>query len=152
MAWLLILAVIAVPVIEIALFVKAVDVFGGLTTVLLALGAGFAGIILVRAQGLMTLTRVQAQIQKGELPVAEMLDGLFLAAAGGLLVLPGFLSDAVAILLILPPTRALIRLWLVRRLVVVQPGSPQGPTGPTGPTVIDGEFTVVEPEPPKRLD
>ncbi|MBF0327164.1 FxsA family protein [Magnetospirillum moscoviense] len=146
MAWLLILAVIAVPVIEITLFVQAVDLIGGIATILLALGAGIAGLALVRAQGLITMSRVQDQLGQGQMPVAELFDGLCLSLAGGLLVLPGFLSDMLAILLILPPVRALIRLWLAKRLVMAHPGAAPGPS------VIDGEYTVVDAPEPKRLD
>ncbi|CAA7617557.1 Cytoplasmic membrane protein [Magnetospirillum sp. LM-5] len=146
MAWLLILAVIAVPVIEITLFVQAVDLIGGVATILLALGAGIAGLALVRAQGLITLSRVHDQLGQGQMPVAELFDGLCLSLAGGLLVLPGFLSDMLAILLILAPVRALIRLWLAKRLVMAHPGPPPGPA------VIDGEYTVVDAPEAKRLD
>jgi UPF0716 protein FxsA len=148
MAWLVILTVIAVPVIEIALFVQSAHWIGVLPTIVLALAAGVAGIALVRAQGLMTMGRVQAQLNRGEMPVAEMFDGLCLAVAGGLLVLPGFMTDILAILLLLPPVRAGLRLWLARRVVVVPPDAAPGPT------VIDGEFTVVEdvPPPPRLRD
>jgi UPF0716 protein FxsA len=148
MAWLLILAVIAVPVIEITLFVQAVDAFGGVATILLALGAGIAGLALVRAQGMITLSRVQNQLHRGEMPMAELFDGLCLSLAGGLLVLPGFMTDVLAILLMLPPVRAMIRLWLAKRLVVAH----AGPTPPPGPAVIDGEYTVIDAPEAKRLD
>lgn len=148
MAWLLILALIAVPVIEITLFVQAVDAFGGVATIFLALGAGIAGIALVRAQGMITLGRVQNQLNRGEMPVAELFDGLCLSLAGGLLVLPGFMTDIVALLLLLPPVRAMIRLWLAKRLVVAHPGPAPGP----GPAIIDGEYTVVAESEAKRLD
>jgi len=144
MAWLLIALVIAVPVVEIAVFIKVAQGIGVLAAVLLAIGAGLFGLVLVRAQGLRTLMRAKAMADRGELPVAEMFDGLCVALAGGLLILPGFLSDLVAIALLLPPVRLGLKVWLARHFTLVghdQPGSGR----PTGADVIDGEYTVVEP-------
>lgn len=138
MAWLLIAGLIAIPVVEIALFIKAAQWVGLLAAILLAVGAGLIGLVLVRAQGLRAMLRAKAQMDRGEMPVAEMFDGICVALAGGLLILPGFLSDAVAILLLLPPVRVLLKLWLGRHFTVVRPAQP-------GPTIIDGDYTVVEP-------
>lgn len=136
MAWLLIALVIAFPVVEIAVFVKVAGALGVLATVALALGAGLVGLILVRAQGLRALLRAKAQAEQGDMPMAELFDGVCLAVAGGLLILPGFITDALAVLLLLPPVRMLIKGWLARHFTVV------GRAG-TGPTVIDGEYEVV---------
>lgn len=148
MAWFIIALVIAVPVAEIAVFVKVAQAVGGLATVALAVGAGLVGLALVRAQGGRTLLRAQALVQRGEMPVAEMFDGLCLALAGGLLILPGFLSDLVAIVLVLPPVRAALKVWLARHFTVVAPqgAASGGASAHGGGTVIDGDYTVVEPE------
>lgn len=152
MAWFIIALVIAVPVAEIAVFVKVAQAIGGLATVALAVGGGLVGLALVRAQGGRALLRAQALVQRGEMPVAEMFDGLCLALAGGLLILPGFLSDLVAIVLVLPPVRAALKVWLARHFTVVasQGGASGGATQGTATygagTVIDGDYTVVEPE------
>lgn len=145
MAWLLIMAVIAVPVVEIAVFIKTAQLIGLGAAVLLALLAGVVGVILVRAQGLRTMMRAKELLDHGQMPVAEMFDGLCVAVAGGLLILPGFLSDAVALLLLAPPVRAVLRGWIAARLVVVRPAT-GGPGGQ--PPVIDGEYRVVDHDPP----
>ncbi|MBR9972734.1 FxsA family protein [Magnetospirillum sulfuroxidans] len=139
MAWLLIVAVIAIPVAEIAVFIKTAQWVGLLAAVLLAVVGALVGLMLVRAQGLRTMMRAKTLIDRGEMPVMEMFDGLCVALAGGLLILPGFLSDGLALLLLLPPVRGLLKLWLARHFVVA--GPPQ-----SGPTIIDGDYHVVEPD------
>ncbi|MCA1909608.1 MAG: FxsA family protein [Magnetospirillum sp.] len=144
MAWLLIALVIAVPVMEIAVFIKVAQGIGVLATVALAIGAGLVGLLMVRAQGLRSLMRAKAMADRGELPLAEMFDGLCVALAGGLLILPGFLSDLVAITLLLPPVRLLLKAWLARHFTLVGT-APSRSARPVGDDVIDGEYTVVEP-------
>ena len=142
MAWLLIALVIAFPVVEIAVFVKVAQGVGVLATVGLALAAGMVGLVLVRAQGVRTLLRAKTLVESGEMPVAELFDGICLALAGGLLILPGFVTDVLAIILLLPPVRLLLKAWLARHFTVVAPA-------PAGPTVIDGDYTVIEPDSPR---
>lgn len=153
MAWVVLLAVIAVPVVEIALFIKSAQWVGLLPTIIIAIGAGALGIALVRRQGVELLLRARSQMDRGEMPVREVFDGICLAIAGVLLVLPGFFTDILAILLLLPPMRAALRLWLSTRLTTVAtPRANTGPgAGPTaGPQVIEAEYHVVEdPNTPK---
>jgi len=144
-AWILIPALIALPVIEIALFIQSARWIGLGPTILLALAAGMEGIALVRSQGLATMGRLQADLRQGTLPVTALFDGLCLAMAGMLLILPGFMTDIAAIALLLPPVRAGLRLWLARRL------KPARPDGTSGPVVIDADYTVVDEPPGRRL-
>lgn len=146
MAWMVLLAVIALPVIEIALFIKSSQWIGLLPTIILAVAAGFIGIAMVRAQGLNTLARVRVQLDRGEPPVAEVFDGVCLALAGGLLLLPGFFTDILAIALLLPPVRAALRLWVSGHMkaVVVATGGNGHSRPPGQPPVIEGDFTVVK--------
>lgn len=151
MPWLIILVIIAVPVIEIALFIKAAQWIGVLGTVLSAILAGIAGIALVRSQGLGTMMRIRAQLDRGGIPLAEAFDGLCLLIAGFMLLLPGFLTDALALPLLLPPVRDALRRWLGRhvRTVMVAPGG-QPPQPPSQPRVIDVDYTIVKDEDPPR--
>ena len=152
MAWMVLLAVIALPVVEIALFIKSAHWLGLLPTILLAVAAGFVGIAMVRAQGLDLLLRARTQMERGEMPVREVFDGICIAIAGALLLLPGFFSDFVALALLLPPVRTALRLWLVghKGLVVAGGARPQGPAGgargpaASGPQVIDADYRVVD--------
>jgi UPF0716 protein FxsA len=147
MAWMVLLAVITLPVVEIALFVKSSQWIGVLPTVALAIAAGVAGIAMVRAQGLGTLARVRTQLDRGEAPLAEAFDAICLGVAGGLLLLPGFFSDVIALLLLLPPVRAGLRLWLAGHLhaVVVNNAADESgrPSPPGQPPVIEGDFKVI---------
>lgn len=155
MPWLIILVVIALPVIEIALFIEAAQWIGGLGTIFMAILAGMAGIALVRRQGFGTMMRIRSQLDRGEMPVADAFNGLCLAFAGLLLLLPGFLTDIVALPLLLPPVRDGLRRWLGRRVrTVVATHGAQPPPG-AGPgnsqKVIDVDYTVVkDDEPPRR--
>jgi UPF0716 protein FxsA len=147
MAWMVLLAVIALPVVEIALFIKSAHWLGLLPTIVLAVGAGFAGIAMVRAQGLDLLLRARSQMDRGEVPVREVFDGICLAVAGALLVLPGFFTDFIAIALLLPPVRAALRLWLVGRKGVVVAAARPGAhpeTRSSGPQVIEADYHVVD--------
>lgn len=143
MAWMVLAAVIALPVVEIALFIKSAQWIGLLPTIVCAIAAGAVGLALVRRQGFELLMRSRAQMERGEMPVAEVFDGLCLAVAGVLLVLPGFFSDILAILLLLPPVRAMLRLALAARLTTAR--TPDGtPRQPAGPQVIETEYRVID--------
>ena len=143
MAWVVLLAVIAVPVAEIAVFIKMAQGLGVLSTVALAILGAMAGMALVRAQGLRTMLDAHTMMDQGQMPMAEMFDAVCLSLAGALLILPGFLSDLLALALLVPVVRAWLRNWLAARLIVndVSPGARPG----GGPTVIDGDYTVIEP-------
>jgi len=142
MAWLVLAAIVALPVVEIALFIKSAQWIGLLSTVIIAIAAGAVGLALVRRQGFDLILRTRAQFERGEVPVAEVFDGLCLAMAGALLVLPGFFTDVVAVVLLLPPVRKLVRALLVARLGQPAPGQPGQPA--TGPRVIEAEYHVVD--------
>ncbi len=144
MAWLVVLGVIALPVIEITLFVRTADWIGGLPTIALAIFFGMAGIALLRHQGLATLMRARTLMEHGRVPLGEAFDGLCLAFAGVMFLLPGFLTDAIGVLLLLPPVRAALRWWVARHLrsvvVATQPSRGQ----PAGPTVIEADYRVLD--------
>lgn len=138
MAWLVLAAIIAVPVVEIALFIQAAHWLGLLPTIALAIVAGMVGMALLRRQGLEVLLRTRSQMEHGEMPVAEVFDGVCLTLAGALLVLPGFFSDVVALALLLPPVRMMLRGLLVARLAANMARNA------TGPQVIEAEYKVVD--------
>lgn len=142
MAWLLIALVIAVPVVEIAVFIKVAQGIGVAAAVLVAIAAGLIGLIMVRTQGLRTLMVAKSAADRGQLPLSEMFDGFCIAVAGCLLILPGFLSDILAIFLLLPPVRLLLKMWLARHVSVVG-ATTSGAPHHHGAEIIDGEYTVV---------
>jgi len=146
MGWLVVGTIIIVPLMEIAVFVKVAGWVGLIPAIGLAVAAGVIGVALLRAQGFSTVARMRAALDRGEPPVREVFDGACLMVAGALLLLPGLVSDVLALLLLPPPIRAALRAWLGRHLraggVVV--------TGEGRTEVIEGDFRVVDDDPRKR--
>lgn len=140
MAWIVILSIITLPVIEIAIFVTVSDAIGLFPAIAGMVLAGLAGVTLWRHEGLRTLVRAQQAMDRGEAPVAEVLDGVCILLAGALLILPGFLSDIAALVLLLPPVRFGLQALLVSRMIRPAPPRPQ----PGSPLVIDAEFHQVD--------
>jgi UPF0716 protein FxsA len=103
------------PVVEIAVFVQVVQWIGVLETLALMLAISLVGAWLVKRQGIGTLARMRAELDDGRIPTGPMTDGGLLALAGFLLLVPGFVTDAFGLLLLLPPVRALVRRGLGRR-------------------------------------
>lgn len=134
-----------VPVAEIAVFVQVGSRLGAGMTVLLVVVSAVVGVWLVRRQGLATATRVQAMVARGESPALGMLEGLALLAAGVLLVVPGFLTDIAAFVLLIPPLRrGIIRLYL--RHIRPEGSVPHHPpgTGKPGRTPLEGKSRRVD--------
>ena len=102
MAIVLLAAFIAVPVIEIALFIEVGGRIGLWSTVAIVIVTAFAGTTLLRIQGLSVLRRAQESATRNELPVQEVFDGLCLLVAGVLLLTPGFFTDALGFTLFVP--------------------------------------------------
>ena len=104
----LLLLIIAIPIIEIYLFIKVGSQIGAFNTVFLILITAFLGVLYARYEGFNTLKSGMSQIVKNELPVYEIVSGAALAFAALLLILPGFATDFMGLLIIFPPTRKLI--------------------------------------------
>ena len=103
-----ILFIIGVPVIEIYVMIKVGGVVGALNTILLIFFTAITGIYFAKIAGLNTLRSGLSQLIKNEIPVYEMISGAALAFAAILLILPGFITDAIGFLLIIPTTRKLL--------------------------------------------
>ena len=104
----LLLLVIGIPVIEIYLFIKIGSQIGALNTILLIFITAFFGIVYARYEGFNTLKSGMSQMVRNELPVYEIISGAALAFAALLLILPGFATDFLGLLIIFPYTRKLI--------------------------------------------
>ena len=100
--------IIGVPIIEIYLFIEIGSKIGAVLTILLILSTAFIGIIYVRYEGFNTLRSAMGQLIKNEIPLFEIVSGAALVIGAFLLLLPGFLTDAIGILLIFPITRKMI--------------------------------------------
>ena len=101
----LLILIIAIPVIEIYLFIKIGSQIGALTTISLIFLTAFVGVLYARYEGFNTLKSGMSQMIKNELPIYEIVSGAALAFAAFLLILPGFATDTLGLLIIFPPTR-----------------------------------------------
>ena len=104
----ILLLLFGIPVLEIYLFIKMGSQIGAFNTILLVFITAFVGVIYARYEGFNTLKSGMSQIVKNELPVYEIVSGAALAFAALLLILPGFATDLLGLLIIFPPTRKLI--------------------------------------------
>ena len=102
------LTIILVPIIEIYLFIKIGGQIGAFNTISLILITAVVGIIYARYEGLNTLKSAMSQIVTNKLPIYEIISGAALAIASLLLILPGFATDLIGLLLIFPFTRRII--------------------------------------------
>ncbi len=100
---------IVLPACELGLLIWSGKTFGILATVMLIIATGVGGAYLAKYEGLKTLQKVQQQLQSGIMPSEEMINGLCILLGGILLLAPGFLTDALGLLLLLPPTRSILK-------------------------------------------
>ena len=112
----LFLLLIIVPVIEIYLLIKVGSIIGAFPTILVVVSTAIAGTWLLKQQGLATLMRFQNSAAQGRMPAQEMAEGLALAFGGALLLTPGFVTDIIGFLCLIPFTRQGIIRWLMHRM------------------------------------
>jgi UPF0716 protein FxsA len=109
---------------EIYLLITVGGIIGAWPTVFLVVFTAVLGAVLLRHQGLLTLNKVQTALARGELPTVAMLEGMVLILCGALLLTPGFFTDALGFLGLIPPLRqALIRSLLARGMVSAMGGA-----------------------------
>jgi UPF0716 protein FxsA len=130
---LLLLLMIALPLLEIGLFVVIGQAIGLVPTLLGVIVAAIAGGLVIRWQGLAVLRDMQATIQRGEVPARQIGDAMLIGLAGILLILPGYFSDLCALLLLIPPVRTLLYRLLASRVQVVR----QPPAAPADPQLVE---------------
>lgn len=138
---LLFLAFLLVPLLEIYLLIQVGSEIGALATVLLVVFTAVLGAVLLRLQGLITLNRVRSALARGELPTQAMLEGVVLLFSGALLLTPGFFTDAIGFLALIPALRRAAIAAIIRRgVMAAAPGG--GPRGETqrGPQTLEGEY------------
>lgn len=145
--WLL-FAFVAVPMIEIALFIQVGGFIGLWWTLLIVLATAMAGSYLVRQQGLRELGKLQHSFSNMKDPSEPLANGAMILFAGALLLTPGFFTDTVGLLLLIPAVRQAAFRWIKSRIKVarfdagVNPARQQQPAD----TIIDGEFEEISPE------
>lgn len=142
---ILLAALIGVPLIEIALFIKIGGWIGPAPTLALVVLTAVIGVWMLRLQGVGVMLSAQRQLAAGSLPVAEVFEGLCLVIAGALLLIPGFFTDAVGALLLVPPVRRALYGQVSRRLeahVVDLRGPARSAPQGMGPT-IEAEYEEI---------
>lgn len=140
--WLF-LAFLAVPLIEIALFIQVGGLIGLWPTLLIVVLTAVIGTWLVRTQGLATLNSLQSSFSDLRDPTEPLAHGAMILLAGALLLTPGFFTDAVGFALLVPRVRDAVFCWLRSRFHVTTFESPLNPGYPPSDPdidVIDGEF------------
>lgn len=140
MAWAFPLAVLAMAAAEFWVWGAAADLLGGWAVFGLTVLSVMAGSALLRRVGLHAALEMRARMERGEPPGPALFDGLCLTIAAFLLMLPGLVSDALALLLLVPAVRAALLQALAARFTVVTPAAG------SGPTVIDGEYEIIPPD------
>lgn len=148
----LFLIFVAVPILEIALFIQVGGLIGLWPTLAIVVLTAFAGTVLVRGQGLQTLRQLQANLAEGRDPVSPIAHGALILVAGVLLLTPGFFTDAVGLSLLVPQIRAALIRWGAARMTVVVAGrARQASRAPAGDRAsspsagpIDADYEVVE--------
>ena len=150
---------LVIPIIEIFFLIKVGEVIGAFPTIILVVLTAVIGAGLLRQQGLSTLARFQQNISAGKLPAQEMVEGIMLAVGGALLMTPGFVTDTMGFLCLLPFSRKYIAANIIKRSgAKISAGMSGGFTGSAGgfyqqanhradEDVVEGEFTEVEDDP-----
>ena len=116
MLGLLVVIFIVVPIVELAVIIQVGQALGVLPTIALLLGVSIAGAWLVKREGIGVWRRFHHQVRAGAVPGREIADGVMILFAGALLLTPGFVTDCLGLLLLMPPVRAAIRGAVMARL------------------------------------
>jgi UPF0716 protein FxsA len=148
----LIAAFIVVPLVELYVILKVGDAIGVVWTILLLAADSVLGSLLLRSQGRAVWRRFNDAVGSGRMPHREVVDGVLVIFGGALLITPGFATDVVGLILLVPPTRALVRRLTMRRLgrrvAVEVAGAPRRRPGRYD---VEGTATEYQPPPPRQL-
>ncbi|MEM9063155.1 MAG: FxsA family protein [Pseudomonadota bacterium] len=149
---LLFLLLVAVPVIEIALFIQIGGEIGTWPTIAIVILTALIGSVMLRQQGLRVLQDVQGRLMSGEDPGRLLADGAMILVSGALLLTPGFFTDAVGFLLLVPAVRGIVYAWLKTRIrmqtvtTAQATGRRQGAWTSGGGQTVDGTYEDVTPD------
>ncbi len=140
---ILLVGFLLVPLVEIYLLIKVGSLIGALPTVFLVVFTAVLGAWLLRLQGFATLGRVRQTLARGELPAIELLEGVVLVISGALLLTPGFFTDTLGFLGLIPAVRRTVILWFLRRGLAGSVRTHHAESKrytESGPRTIEGEY------------
>ncbi len=133
---MLLFLLIVIPLIEIYLLITVGSVIGAFNTVMVVILTAILGATLLRQQGISTLSRLQNHLNQGELPAQEMIEGAILLVTGALLLTPGFFTDFLGFLCLIPTIRQELASKILKKAIIIQSNRQSA-----GPQIIDGEFS-----------
>lgn len=110
-----VLLLVVAPLVELYVIIQVAQVIGGWETIALLVIESMVGAWLLKRQGLSVLAKVRDAVDHGRVPGKELVDGMLIVVAGALMLAPGFIGDLIGYLLLIPPTRALVRAPLMKR-------------------------------------
>ena len=147
MPLLILLGFIALPLLEIGVFIRVGDEIGVLATVTATVLTAVAGTALVRSQGLATLNKVSASLNHGEMPLRPVFDGACQLVAGALLLTPGFITDAIGLILFIPLSRTILLAWVISKsaISVIVPHDEHNKGSSRHRYEVDGDFQDITP-------
>jgi len=132
---------LVIPIVEVYLLIEVGSRIGALWTIIAVVTTAIIGVNLLRQQGLSTLMRANQAMSQGQLPAMEMMEGLFLAVGGALLITPGFFTDVIGFICLLPFTRrAIIQYMLLNSTITTSYTAHQENKSSTDSNTIEGEY------------
>ncbi|MGF1446308.1 MAG: FxsA family protein [Pikeienuella sp.] len=143
-------ALVAVPILEIALFIEVGGAIGLWPTIGIVIATALAGAALLRAQGLAAIGELQARLDRGDDPTPTLAHGALILVAGVVLLTPGFFTDAVGFMLLIPPVRSVVIRRMAKRVIVMAAQSARRHPGrtarasPNGAATVEGSFREVD--------
>lgn len=135
--WLF-LILLLVPIIEIALFIQVGGILGLWPTLLIVILTAIIGTVLLRSQGIATIKHLQYNLSQRQSPITTILNGILILISGVVLLTPGFFTDTVGFLLLIPPIRNLIIKWATHKFSISTQSTEQKKSSKN--EIIEGEF------------
>ena len=144
--FLLLLLFVGIPLTELYFLIQVGAEIGAIPTITLTVFTAVLGGMMVRVQGFSTLLRVRDAISREEMPALEILEGAVLLVTGVMLLLPGFITDAIGFILLIPPIRRALLLYFLKHSGILQRQPPfrQPEQNKENTRVIEGEFRQVD--------
>lgn len=132
---------LALPLLEIIVFLAVADGIGFFSALAGCILTAIFGVFLIQKQGLEQFITAQDQLRQGQMPLRTLFHALCITLAGFLFIIPGFITDFLGLLLLVPTIQTYVRRYL----------SPRMATAPADPDIIEAEFERVDEPPPERL-